>query len=45
MNVVPVSLRTPSLTAGKHVVDTCGILPTGVSHGGDVTVTSHSQGS
>ncbi|PWA59770.1 purple acid phosphatase [Artemisia annua] len=43
VNVVPSSLRAPSLTAGKHVVDTCGVLSTGVSHGGDVTVTSHSQ--
>ncbi|PWA63915.1 serine/threonine-protein kinase HT1 [Artemisia annua] len=42
-NVVSSSLRSPSLPGGRHVVDTYGILPTGVSHGGDATATSHSQ--
>ena len=39
-NVVSSSLRSLSLTAGRHVVGTCGVFPMGVSHCGDATTTS-----
>ncbi|PWA47410.1 plastid division1 [Artemisia annua] len=42
---LPPSLHTPSLAAGRPVLDTCGVFSTGASHGSNAIVTSHSQGS